>query len=91
MKVRRKPIPTDAWNVLQLIQWAENDFAEMPEYIKNIYENGKAIFEKAQIRFQHDRGEVVAFITDVVIAETGGGISICRADTFIELYDIILE
>ena len=87
MKYKKKPVVIDAWKVEHLLQEAETRWSDLPQPIRDAYEEGKIIFMPDRLTIKTLEGVMTASLQDYVIRGVQGELYPCKPDIFEETYD----
>jgi hypothetical protein len=87
MKVRKKPVVTDAWPVSDLLHYASKDWSKLPKPVKDAYEAGGVLFLPKSINIHTLEGIMTAELHDIIICGVKGELYPIKADIFTETYE----
>ena len=82
----KKPIAVEYFPCCDLLRWAKEHWASLPQWIVDDYNTGNIIFADNYISINTLEGTMVAEFTDIVIRGIKGEIYPCKLEIFNESY-----
>lgn len=90
-KYRKKPVVIEAVKVSELIQNAKSNWSDLPNWVKDRYEQGGFVFLSDGINIGTLEGTMKAEYTDMLIKGVQGEIYPCKPDIFEQTYELVFE
>lgn len=89
MKWQSKPKVIDAWPVDHLLSFASSKWSNLPQEVRDAYENGDLIFLADGISVKTLEGSMRANYSDFLIRGIQGEFYPCKRDIFLASYSQI--
>lgn len=87
MKYRKKPVVIDAVTVASARHNAAHDWMDLPEWVRDAYDNGGIVFHSGGVSVITLEGAMEGGLTDWIIRGVQGEIYPCKADIFAATYE----
>jgi len=87
MKYRKKPVVIEAWDIADLLGYAEHDWQGMPEAVTVEYDRCGLLFTHDKLEIMTIEGWTVAGKDSMLIQGIEGEFYPCRKDIFAATYE----
>lgn len=89
MKYRKKPVVIQAWRTRDIIRDAAGDWKNLPERIRQMYDDGWVVFAPEAIYIKTLEGDMRAELDDWIICGVKGELYPCKPDIFAATYEVV--